>query len=129
MHHPSFQGCGIQDELGWLVLSNWKFPQQVPQWSFRDKLKWLRREFLESPDVCSTQGQAFGVGVRGHHGFDMGTHLSEAAVYSSRSHDLFRFVHGRMEGRVVMCQHDSQRDRLSCEGTYGGYVATCTTRP
>lgn len=97
MHHPSFQGCGIQDELGWLVLSNWKVPQQVPQWSFQDKLKWLRREFLENPDVCSTQGQAFGVGVRGHHGFDMGTHLSEAAVYSSRSHGLFRFVHGRME--------------------------------
>ena len=70
------------------------------------QLKWLRREFLESPDVCSTQGQAFGVGVRGHHGFDMGTHLSEAAVYSSRSHDSFRFVqvcswqNGRQSGDV-----------------------------
>ena len=63
--------------------------------------------------------------MHGHHGFaDMGTHLSEAAVHSSRSHGLFRFVHGRMDGRVVMCQHDSiatapadgcvQRDPLSC---------------
>eukprot|EP00434_Breviolum_minutum_P010721 symbB.v1.2.009455.t1/scaffold601.1/size182750/19 len=63
-------------------------------------------------------GQAFGVGVRGHHGFDMGTHLSEEHMVAmsqrappghetKRQMELTRALHGSKAQGKQKCPEDN----------------------
>ena len=86
----------------------------MPQWSFGDELKWLLffSECLERLDVCA-QLRVKPLELE----CMVITALRIWALISLRQlsiahglmvcSGLFRFVHGRMDGRVVMCQHDS----------------------